>query len=108
MADARVARSWDRPWRLGVAAPPPADDLGVPRPAEKSGTSSPGTGTEEVLAGIVDADPFSFVRTEPGWLPVLPSESGTAVADGAPSFTMGDLLRYAVPDDGRRFARDGG
>lgn len=67
-----------------------------------------GTIVGEVLAGIVGADPFSFVRTEPGWLPVLPSESGTAVADGAPSFTMGDLLRYAIPDDGRRFARDGG
>lgn len=59
----------------------------------------------EVLAGIVDADPFSFVRTEPGWKPVLPSESGASMADGAPTFTMGDLVRYAVPDDGRRFAR---
>lgn len=51
----------------------------------------------EVFLGIMREDRFSFLRTEPGWQPVLP-----ATIDGDPDrWGMADLLAYAVPDDGR-------
>ena len=46
-------------------------------------------------------DPFSFLRTEPMWEPVLPHAD---TSDGNRAWGMADLLAYAVPDDGRRFA----
>jgi hypothetical protein len=49
----------------------------------------------ETMLGMLAADPFSFLRTDPTWEPVIPQ-----VTDG--DWQMADLLAYAVPDDGRR------
>jgi hypothetical protein len=46
----------------------------------------------ETMLGMLAADPFSFVRTEPNWKPVIP-QSGDR-------WDVADLLAYAVPDDG--------
>ncbi len=47
----------------------------------------------ETMLGMLDADPFSFLRTDPTWEPVIPK-----VTDD--EWTMADMLAYAVPDDG--------
>lgn len=54
----------------------------------------------EVILGIIKEDPFSFLRTEPTWEPVLPAP----ISGSKESWGMADLLTYAVPNDGRRFA----
>lgn len=44
----------------------------------------------EVMLGLLNGDPSSFLRKAPGWAPELPSSApGT--------FTMPDLLEFAVP-----------
>ena len=55
----------------------------------------------EVILGHLADDPFSFLRTQPAWQPVIPA----TVAGDVQGFGMADLLAYATPDDGRRFAR---
>jgi Animal haem peroxidase len=46
----------------------------------------------EVLVGLLEADPSSYLRAEPGWKPTLPRASrGT--------FTMADLVRFTLRDD---------
>lgn len=55
----------------------------------------------EVILGQLADDPFSFLRTQPAWQPVIPA----TVSGGAQAFGIADLLAYAVPEDGRRFAR---
>lgn len=57
----------------------------------------------EVLLGIMAGDPFSFLRTEPTWEPVLPAP----ISGGQDRWSMADLLAYAIPDDGRRFPPPG-
>jgi hypothetical protein len=44
----------------------------------------------EVLLGLLDGDPLSFLSVEPNWEPTLPSAQ-----DG--EFTMADLIRFADP-----------
>lgn len=51
----------------------------------------------ETMLGMLAADPFGFLRTEPSWEPVLPLRAGGAASD----WSMDDLLAYAVPDNGR-------
>ncbi|HWI06269.1 MAG TPA: heme peroxidase family protein [Solirubrobacteraceae bacterium] len=43
----------------------------------------------EVLVGLLEADPQSYLSVEPGWRPVLPSRSGA-------DFTMIDLVDFAA------------
>jgi hypothetical protein len=38
----------------------------------------------EVLIGIIDADPESFLSVDPGWQPTLPGRDG--------SFSLADVL----------------
>jgi hypothetical protein len=45
----------------------------------------------EVLLGVLNGDPLSFLSVEPNWEPELPSTQ-----DG--QFTMADLIRFADPD----------
>ena len=52
----------------------------------------------EMMLGILAADPFSFLRTDPTWEPVLPLQNARAPAD----WRIADLLPYAVPADGRK------
>ena len=47
----------------------------------------------ETMLGLLAADPFSFLRTEPTWEPVIPQTTGG-------EWDVADLLAYAVPDDG--------
>ena len=58
----------------------------------------------EVILGQLADDPFSFLRTEPAWQPVIPA----SVSGDAQAFGMADLLAYAAAEDGRRFARANG
>jgi hypothetical protein len=51
----------------------------------------------ETMLGMLAVDPFSFLRTDPTWEPVLPLHAGGQPRD----WGMADLLAYAVPDDGR-------
>ncbi len=51
----------------------------------------------EVFLGIMKEDPFSFLRTEPAWQPVLPA----AITGDPQRWGMADLLAYAFPNDGR-------
>jgi hypothetical protein len=51
----------------------------------------------ETMLGMLSADPFSFLRTDPTWEPVLPTRDGTPPAE----WGFDDLLAYAVPVDGR-------
>jgi Animal haem peroxidase len=51
----------------------------------------------EAMLGMLAADPFSFLRTDPTWEPVLPLRAGGQPRD----WSMADLLAYAVPADGR-------
>lgn len=44
----------------------------------------------EVLLGLLDGDPLSFLRVEPNWTPELAAQPG--------EFTMADLIRFADPD----------
>jgi hypothetical protein len=53
----------------------------------------------ETMLGMLAADPFSFLRTDPTWEPVIPP--------GGDDFGMAELLTYAVPDDGRRLQPPG-
>jgi len=46
----------------------------------------------EVLFGLLDGDPLSFVNVEPGWIPEIEDSD----RDGR--ITMADLLRFAVPE----------
>lgn len=45
----------------------------------------------EVLLGLLDGDPLSFLSVEPNWTPELP-----AAQPG--EFTMADLIRFADPE----------
>ncbi len=45
----------------------------------------------EVLLGLLDGDPLSFLSVEPNWKPELPSAQRG-------QFTMADLIRFADPD----------
>ena len=54
-----------------------------------------GTIVAETLLGILDGDPLSYLSVEPTWKPELPS----AAPD---TFTMADLLRFAVPEEAVR------
>ena len=42
----------------------------------------------EVLVGLMAADPSSFLRADPTWVPEVPS-----AVEG--EFTVGDFLRFA-------------
>lgn len=56
----------------------------------------------EVLLGILDADPLSYLSVVPNWTPELPPGPETG------SFTMADLIRYAAPEQAvRRPAQEG-
>lgn len=55
----------------------------------------------ETMLGMLAADPFSFLRTEPMWEPVLPLHAGGRPRD----WSMADFLHYAVPADGRHLQR---
>ena len=46
----------------------------------------------EVLLGLLDGDPLSWINVEPGWEPTIPD------ADGDGKITMVDLLRFAIPE----------
>lgn len=54
----------------------------------------------EVILGMLQEDPFSFLRTEPTWEPVLPAP----ISGSKERWGMADLLTYAIPNDGRRFS----
>ncbi len=56
----------------------------------------------ETILGILAADPFSFLQTEPTWQPVLPMSD----PDNQGQWGMADLLAYAIPKDGRRFTSE--
>ena len=45
----------------------------------------------EVLLGLLEADPESYLRKDPGWRPELPRGHDH-------SFTMADLVRFAQDD----------
>ena len=49
----------------------------------------------ETFLGLLQRDPLSYMSVEPGWKPTLP---GTA----AGTFTMADLIRFAVPAQAER------
>ena len=49
----------------------------------------------EVLLGLIDGDPLSYLSVQPLWTPELP-----AAQDG--TFTMADLVRFASPQDAER------
>jgi Animal haem peroxidase len=51
----------------------------------------------ETMLGMLAADPFGFLRTDPMWEPVLPLRAGGQPRD----WSITDLLAYAVPADGR-------
>src|SRR3712207_8149658 len=55
----------------------------------------------EVILGLLKEDPFSFLRTEPTWEPVLPAQIGGSTD----KWGMADLLAYGFPNDGRRLDR---
>ena len=44
----------------------------------------------EVLLGLLDGDPLSFLSVEPNWEPTLPSAQDS-------EFTMADLIHFADP-----------
>jgi hypothetical protein len=44
----------------------------------------------EVLIGLLDGDPLSFLSVEPNWKPTLP-----AAVEG--TFTLSDLINFAIP-----------
>lgn len=46
----------------------------------------------EVLLGLLDGDPLSWINAEPTWTPMIPD------ADNDGKITMVDLLKFAVPD----------
>lgn len=46
----------------------------------------------EVLLGLLDGDPLSWLNVEPTWQPTIED------ADGDGKITLADLLRFAVPD----------
>ncbi|MBA3245012.1 MAG: peroxidase [Actinobacteria bacterium] len=50
----------------------------------------------EVMIGLLQTDPASYVASQPGWKPTLPSTSGHG------EFRMVDLLRYAGVDPASR------
>lgn len=49
----------------------------------------------EVLLGLLDGDPLSYLSVEPHWQPELPSQT-------ANGFTMPDLIRFAASEDAAR------
>jgi hypothetical protein len=49
----------------------------------------------EVLLGLLDQDPLSYLSVEPTWTPELPSKKNN-------EFTMADLLEFAVPEQTKR------
>jgi hypothetical protein len=55
----------------------------------------------EVLLGLLDGDPLSYLSVVPNWKPELP---GAHEGD----FTMADLIRYAVPEQAVRHPAAGG
>ncbi len=55
----------------------------------------------EVLLGILDSDPLSYLSVVPNWTPELTSQQ-------AGIFTMADLIRYAVPEPVVRRPGQGG
>ncbi len=52
----------------------------------------------ETLLGLLRADPQSYLRINPTWIPTLPARSGDAR-----SVDMVDLLTFAVPNQCKRF-----
>jgi hypothetical protein len=46
----------------------------------------------EVLVGLLEADPSSYLRAEPDWKPTLPRAEDS-------TFTMPDLVRFTLRDD---------
>ena len=46
----------------------------------------------EVLVGLLDADPSSYLREHPAWTPTLPGARDA-------TFTMADLVRFTLRDD---------
>lgn len=44
----------------------------------------------EVLLGLLEIDPQSYLKVDPGWQPTLP------VADNERGFTLSDLVRHAI------------
>jgi hypothetical protein len=57
----------------------------------------------EVILGMLREDPFSFLRTDPTWEPVLPAN----ISSDPKKWGMADLLAYAFPNDGRIFPAGG-
>lgn len=61
----------------------------------------------ETFLGILQADPFSFLRTDPAWRPILSPDTASS-ATAPPQWGMADLLAYAFKDaegkisDGRK------
>jgi hypothetical protein len=54
----------------------------------------------EVLVGLLEADPSSFLRREPTWVPTLPTAQPYDFADaGSDGFTMRDLVDFTLCDD---------
>ena len=51
-----------------------------------------GTIVAEVLVGLLEADPSSYLRAEANWEPTLPRAKDT-------TFTMPDLVRFTLRDD---------
>jgi hypothetical protein len=78
--------------RLGLTAPTPLwhyvlREAEVLEEGERLGPTG-GRLVAEVLLGLLDGDPASFLRRAPDWRPELPS-------DDAGRFTMADFLRFA-------------
>lgn len=54
----------------------------------------------ETFLGILKSDPFSFLRTDPAWRPILPLEAASS-ATAPREWGMADLLAYAFEDAGQ-------
>lgn len=48
----------------------------------------------ETILTFAAADPFCFLNVDPTWAPIVGAERGGK---------LGDIIRWAVPEDGRRF-----
>lgn len=49
----------------------------------------------EVLLGLLDGDPLSYIRVQPNWKPELKLD------DGTPVNSMVNLIKYADPANGK-------
>jgi heme peroxidase len=94
---------------LGIPDPLTAEELGFDEPAPlwfyvlkeadvRSGGERLGPAgariVAEVILGLLERDPLSYLSVEPGFKPNLPD------LDGDGRFTMPDLIRFALGDDG--------